>query len=432
MRTGKLHGTLSTLRRWIALIVLLPMVVAGVAGLAYFYAVDDVYTARASLYIQPPDAVRSDAAASAIFINDCRELFDRSPVVARSAEALGLPSVSIEARAIPGTHIIEITASGEEAALCADAANTASRLYKEYVEGLMDAASVTITEEASTPSQPSGPPQLRNTLLVFAATLSLCLLVAVLVSLSRTKLRNAAQIESSLGQAVLGVLPDYRRDASNYTDKEKPSVNSLYWYVSDDVREQIKAVATSISVSISDPVKCFSLTSTARDEGKTSMAVLLASAFAEQGRLTLLVDADCRNPGVRRYIKRESQLDLTDYLSGHAPLEDVITPTPVRNLFFIDSNHPEASLAQLVQAEGFERFLTLSRESFEVIIFDAPPLNRTNDVIALTKELDSTAMVIASGKVRASDAKGALDRLAENGVHTLGIILEADKGNESH
>lgn len=425
MRTGKLRGTLSAIRRWIALIVLLPMVVAGIAGLAYFYAVDDVYTARASLYIQPPVSVRSDASASAVFINDCRELFDRSPVIARTGEALGVSLISVQVVAIPDTHIIEIIASSADAALCADIANTASRLYKETIEELMDVESVRITEEASIPSQPSGPPRLRNTLLTFAATLALCLIVAVFISLSRTKISNAEQIEAGLGQVVLGVLPDYHREARNYTDKEKASVNSLYWYVSDDVREQVKAVATSISVSISDPVKCFSLTSTAPDEGKTSMAVLLASAFAEQGRLTLLVDADYRNPSVRRYIKRENQLDLTDYLSGHAPLEDVITPTPVRNLFFIDSNHPEANLAQLVQAEGFVRFLTLSRESFEVIIFDAPPLNRTNDVIALTKALDGVAMVIASGKVRTGEAQNALGRLEKNGIRTLGVILDA-------
>ena len=49
------------------------------------------------------------------------------------------------------------------------------------------------------------------------------------------------------------------------------------------------------------------VTSTGPSEGKTTLSVNLATAFAENGSKVLLIDADVRNPSVSKALGIEAQ-----------------------------------------------------------------------------------------------------------------------------
>ena len=59
----------------------------------------------------------------------------------------------------------------------------------------------------------------------------------------------------------------------------------------------------------------------------------------------------------------------------------------------------------------------------EHVIVDGPPVLGIADAIVLCNQVDNSVFVIESGKTRKGQAKAALKRLQQAGVHPLGVIL---------
>src|SRR5688572_12086034 len=69
--------------------------------------------------------------------------------------------------------------------------------------------------------------------------------------------------------------------------------------------------------------------------GKTTTAVNLGAALAESGTRTLVIDLDPQGNASTGLGLTVPELDRTmyDVILGDTPLEDVVEPTSVRNLF---------------------------------------------------------------------------------------------------
>ena len=88
-------------------------------------------------------------------------------------------------------------------------------------------------------------------------------------------------------------------------------------------REAYKTLRTNIEFSGSD-IKTIAITSCTPNEGKSSVAMELAKAFAEAGKKTILVDADLRKSVlVGRYKTGAVKHGLTHALIGRESLEKV-------------------------------------------------------------------------------------------------------------
>ena len=67
--------------------------------------------------------------------------------------------------------------------------------------------------------------------------------------------------------------------------------------------------------------------------------------------------------------------------------------------------------------------LSQFEEHFAHVIVDGPPVLGLADAIVLCNQVDNSVFVIESGKTRKGEAKAALKRLHQSGVHPLGVIL---------
>lgn len=423
----------SILRKWLWLILIVPILCAALAGVYFYRYLDDTYTAKTSLYvlIRYEDAsgnLRYDTASSNSFTSDYQEIFARSPVMENTATKLGIQSIgsaaSMSVKSVPNTRIVEVSATGKDPAMCAEIVNTASQIFKEYIEAFMKVDSVSIIQLAKVPTGPSGPPRVRNTALVFAVSMMLCIIFVLGREILNTRITSTKQIEEGLDKPLLGSVYDYRRELGAFLEKEKAAVNILYDYVSPPVRESLKTVAVNIGFSSVDhPLRSIAFTSATPNEGKSSLAVMVATAYAEEGKRTLVVDTDFRKPSVGRILKRRNRMDLMDYLAGTAKINDVIVKTSYDNLYFIDSSHSVAMLSTAVSSDRFDHFLSLTRAMFDIVIFDTPPLGMFIDAAVLSSKLDGAVMVIANNMVEMKGAKDVIEQLNKSGANTRGVVL---------
>lgn len=121
-------------------------------------------------------------------------------------------------------------------------------------------------------------------------------------------------------------------------------------------REAFKTLRSNIEFCGGD-VKIVAVTSCTPNEGKSSIAMEMAKAFAEAGNKTMLIDADMRKSVLMgRYRTGAVKLGLTHCLIGKAEYPDVICSTNINNLYMTFSGPVPPNPSELL---GGERFLSI-------------------------------------------------------------------------
>ena len=76
-----------------------------------------------------------------------------------------------------------------------------------------------------------------------------------------------------------------------------------------------------------------------------------------------------------------------------------------------------------IQPPGWAALIRTVRTQFDMVITDAPALERAFTGIVLSPHMDATVLVVSAESTRASAVRTLRDRLAENGGNTAGVIL---------
>ncbi len=174
--------------------------------------------------------------------------------------------------------------------------------------------------------------------------------------------------------------------------------------------------------------KVILVTSTIENEGKSTVATELSKSLSEINKRTLLIDADMRKSVIlRRNLKTQGILGLSELLSGQATLSQVLYNTQTPNFDVIFSGHFPPNPVELLSSDIFKDLVKKARENYDFIIIDSPPLNPVIDAAVISAECDGAIMVVASGKVKQQDALMVKDQLFKSGCEIIGVVLnEAD------
>lgn len=189
------------------------------------------------------------------------------------------------------------------------------------------------------------------------------------------------------------------------------------------IREAFKTLRTNIEFSGSD-LKVIAVTSCTPNEGKSSIAMELAKAFAEAGKRTLLIDADMRKSVlVGRYKTGAVRLGLTHVLVGREKLGDVICKTNFPRLYMIFAGPVPPNPSELLGGENFEAILQKARQLFDYVIVDTPPLGSVIDAAVAAKRCDGTILVVENNAISYKFVQNVKEQLDKSGSKILGVVL---------
>lgn len=189
------------------------------------------------------------------------------------------------------------------------------------------------------------------------------------------------------------------------------------------MKEAFKTLRTNIEFCGGE-VKVITITSCTPNEGKSSIAVEMAKAFAEAGNRTILLDADMRKSVlVGRYKTGAVKYGLTHCLAGRVDLLDVICETNVPNLYVSFSGPVPPNPSELLGGEKFTSIVRQLRESFDYVIIDTPPLGSVIDAAVTAKNCDGTVFVIENNAVSFRFAQRVKDQLDKADARILGVVL---------
>ena len=204
------------LQKHLAMVIVLPVVLALATAGVSWGLMQNQYTATVSVYVLSSSSreqntiQNSDLSASQLIANDIAELANSDIVAERTAEELGMTSLAgydISVNSSTTTRVIEISVESGEPAAAATVANKIAEVLSSVAQEVMGVESVNIVDEAKTPEAPSGPNRVMYTAVAFLAGLFLAVAIIVVMDMVNTRVRTPEEAEELLGVPVIGRIP---------------------------------------------------------------------------------------------------------------------------------------------------------------------------------------------------------------------------------
>lgn len=172
--------------------------------------------------------------------------------------------------------------------------------------------------------------------------------------------------------------------------------------------------------------RCLGVTSALPGEGKSTVSLGLAAAFArEPGRRVLLVEADLRRPTVSASLGLPPAPGLSEWLNGGLDQIPVRLVRPGGFSVLVAGQdtleRPESLGSPLMDA-----LLRAAREAFDDVLVDAPPLLPVADAILMQDLIDGLLLVVRSRATPRAAIHDALGRLRAEKI--VGVILNDHQG----
>jgi capsular exopolysaccharide synthesis family protein len=284
----------------------------------------------------------------------------------------------------------------------------------------METSDARLLSEAQVPGGPSYPDRRRELLtIVFAGFVGACLLVLGLQFLN-PGLRSPEQVQQSLGEYVLGVIPNV------------PGRKPLHDYVLAKPKSSLVEALNSLkfSLSLSDPdidIKALQVTSSVPEEGKTSLALALGRVEAASGRKVILVDGDLRRTRIVRALGLErGHKGLSDLVvAGETDLSEFIMHDEKGGMDIMPIGTAEyANAGDIFSSHRMRHILEELKSRYDLIVIDTPPVMAVADARIIGRLVDKTLFVVRWDKTPKKVARAALEQLRRYGTDVAGIVLQ--------
>lgn len=283
---------------------------------------------------------------------------------------------------------------------------------------------VSILDTAVAPRFPTSDTTLSIILVAIAASVGLGLALALLLDRTDKRFRYPEQATNELGLDIVGAIPTYRNPTSAAARLEEAS----------QLIESFRTIALSVRSAFEGmgPVQ-LAISSPGPGDGKSFVSANLASALADSGYRTIIVDGDIRRGTLHDIFAPCDQVPgLVDYLAGEATLDDVVRPTQQHvNLSIIPCGTRRRHGPELLASERMSALIRDLRTQFDAIIVDTAPLGAGIDPFAIGTATGSMVLVLRAGETDRKLAQAKLTVLDRMPIRLVGAILN-DIGEMPH
>ena len=194
-------------------------------------------------------------------------------------------------------------------------------------------------------------------------------------------------------------------------------------YGDNPFSEAFRSLYTNIRLLSSEqPVRSVAVSSAMPGEGKSTVALHLAQAAAAMGQRVLLVDADLRDPKVHSYLNISNEKGLTNLFSGESNPALIQKFLPEPNLYVIAAGSAPFDPARLFSSRSMKRFTEKVKKTFDLVIYDTPPLLGQSDAYIVADHTDGLLLVTQPGKIKQSLLDRAMEQLQIADIKVLGLV----------
>ena len=320
------------------------------------------------------------------------------------------------------------------------------KFYDELIHKIKEAGinsnlknnTIRLANSAGPPEDPVYPRVRFNVLLAFLFSSCIAVGAALIADMLDRTVRDPEQIRWMLNARAIGTLPLMRANRPFALMAGSAAGNgvALPNRMSDmDMGSYLEAVRTLRNAILLGDMdrRLYSIlvTSASPREGKTTTAVHLAAAHAEQRHRTLLIDCDLRRPSVHSHFGIANETGVTTVLTAGLPWRDAVVEMTERPNLYVMPSGPSSRQAAELAGIGLGRIIEEASKEFELIIVDAPPMLGFAEPLQIATLVDGVIVVTLAGKTDRQAVNSVLTALHDLKAYVIGVVLNSVHQNLS-
>jgi len=243
--------------------------------------------------------------------------------------------------------------------------------------------------------------------------------------ISNTKITDTDELERK-GLSIVSMIPAF-------SDKELMVQRSNQLIVERQTRSPIseayRTLRTSLSFSINydkerKEGKTILISSSGPQEGKSTTAANLAVTYALAGKKTILVDADMRKPVMHKIFEMNKSNGMSKlFVGSDLKLKDVIEKSRVKNLEVLCCGPIPPNPSEILGSDKLQSILQDLKKTYDVVIFDTPPIIAVTDAILLRPNFDQFVLIIRAGATERAALDRTMKSMAQIGFPVKSCVL---------
>ena len=113
-------------------------------------------------------------------------------------------------------------------------------------------------------------------------------------------------------------------------------------------------------------------------------------------------------------------------------LDSIIHSTDIDNLDIIYNGAIPPNPSELLDSKVMKEFIELSREKYDIILFDSPPLIAVTDAYILLNSVDQFILVVRAGVTERASLNRVLTMIEQSKIKITGAVLNAISEKHSY
>ncbi len=309
-----------------------------------------------------------------------------------------------------------------------------------------------LIQAAKQPEYPISPDIPRNLLLGFVASCLLGFGAAVLIEGIDNTYHTVDDLKDKIKMPILGTLPfdktighnylnpTHQTNDGNVIDTQMGKLTNLFhrqsprnsrnsYYSQGAFWESLQVLYSNIQLLNSDKaINSLIVSSSVPADGKSTVAYNLAKIAASMGKRVLLVDTDLRRPQIHRFLELNNLWGLSNLISLNMDAKQVIQEVPtINNLSVVTSGPIPPDPGRLLSSGKMRHLMEDFHQSFDLVIYDSPPILGLVDVRLVAPHTDGLVLVARMNRTDKSALSQVQDSLKTYPINVLGLVLNGDK-----
>lgn len=371
--------------------------------------------ARQLILISPTSIQNPEDESARLFVRE--RLQDLQGKIETSQARLDELARSLSAAPTPEERSQIQSEMNEIESLLVDWENTYAR-FLEFVGREESANYIAVVDKAYASLTPVRPTTRLNTLVAGLVGSMLALGIIFVLEYLDVTVKTVEDISQDINLTPLGSISRFGN--GNFQGR---------MIVAEDPRspiaESYRMVRSNIQfMFIDNPGRAILVTSPVAGDGKSTTAVNLAIAMAQNDNKTILVDADLRDPELHKILDVSNYNGLTEQLrQPESQAKTHLHDTEVKGLQLLTAGKHPPDPSELLGSQRMKRLVESLTFEADVVIFDSPPAAYLTDAAILSRLVDGVVLVVSVGETRRDEARQAIFNLEQAGANILGVVL---------
>lgn len=174
------------------------------------------------------------------------------------------------------------------------------------------------------------------------------------------------------------------------------------------------------------------ITSSLPGDGKTFVAINLASIYSLLGKKTILVGFDLRKPKIYQDFNLKNDKGVSTWLIGKDKLQEIIQETSFENLSIITAGPVPPNPSELTSLGKTDELISMLKEKYDYIVLDSSPIGIVSDTFHLVSISDTCLLIVRPGKTLRDLFWNTLNEIRNSNTKGLSFVINDIQSKSNH